>query len=190
MNSPELIDQLKKLWILDTLVEQGSFAKAAIQAKVTRSAISQTISQLEKAHSKILLIREKGSIKPTPYCLEILAKVRPLLQSLETLKINQPKDVPQMSWLDIGTYESLAVTLLPPLTDILQQKCPGIKLTVKVARSGKLSTMVRRGELCMALIIENDLMEGLTVIPVGEDRLGFFVSASLPENQFRRTSIA
>ena len=181
MNSPELIDQLKKFWILDTLVEQGSFAKAAAQAKVTRSAISQTISQLEKMHSKILLIREKGSVKPTPYCLEILSKARPLLQSLEILKINQPKDVPEMSWLDIGTYESLAVTLMPPLTEILQEKCPGIRLTVKIARSGKLSTMVRKGELCMAIVIENDLMDGLTIIPLGDDTLGFFVSTSLPE---------
>jgi DNA-binding transcriptional LysR family regulator len=180
VNSPELIDQLRKLWMLDTLIQQGSFAKAAAYAKVTRSAISQTISQLERAHSKILLIREKGSVKPTPYCLEVLAKVRPLLSSLESLSIDQPRDVPRLSWLDIGAYESLAVTLMPSLLDVLQQKCPGIRLTVKVARSGKLSSMVRKGELCMAIVIENDLMEGLTVIEVGEDRLGYFVSASLP----------
>ncbi len=182
MNSPQLIDQLRKLWMLDTLIEQGSFARAAAKAKITRSAISQTISQLEKAHSKILLIREKGSVKPTFYCLEILAKVRPLLNSLESLRINQPENIPQMSWLDIGAYESLAVTLMPPLIEVLQRKCPGIKLTVKVARSGKLSTMVRKGELCMAIVIENDLMEGLTVVPVGEDRLGYFVSTSLAAN--------
>lgn len=180
MNSPELIDQLRKLWMLDTLIEQGSFAKAAAQAKVTRSAISQTVSQLERAHSKILLIREKGSVRPTRYCLEILSKARPLLQSLETLRINEPRDVPNISWLDIGAYESLAVTLMPALLAILRQKCPSIRLTVKVARSGKLSTMVRKGELCMAIVIENDLMEGLAVTPVGEDRLGYYVSTGLP----------
>ena len=180
MNSPELIDQLRKLWILNTLIEEGSFVQAAVQAKITRSAISQTISKLEKKHRRVLLIRGKGSVKPTPYCLEVLAKARPLLKSLESLKIQNTEGVPQMSWLDIGAFESLAVTLIPPLLDVLKVKCPGTRLTVKVARSGKLSTMVRKGELCMAIVIENDLMDGLTVIPVGQDRLGFYISATLP----------
>ena len=33
----------------------------------------------------------------------------------------------------------------------------------------------------MAIVIENDLMEGLTVIPLSADRLGFFVSTKISE---------
>lgn len=177
---PGLIDQLRKLWILDLVVRNGGFQKAALQAKVTRSAISQSISQLEKVHGRSLLVRERGSVRATPYCLDVLAKARPVLDSLSHLEpTRQP--IPAMAWIDLGAFESLAIEIMPRLIKTLEKKCPGIRITVKVGRSGKLATMVRKGELCMAILIENDLLSGLTVIPVGEDRLGLFVSSSLPK---------
>ncbi len=174
------IAQLRKLWILDLVVRHGGFQKAALQAKVTRSAISQSISQLEKVHGKSLIIRERGGVKATQYCLDVLAKAKPILDSLATLEPTHQK-IPKMAWIDLGAFETLAIAIMPQLLRVLEEKCPGIKVTVKVGRSGKLATMVRKGELCSAFVIENDLLNGLTVIPVAEDRLGLFVSATLPK---------
>jgi DNA-binding transcriptional LysR family regulator len=175
---PGLIDQLRKLWILDLVVQQGGFQKAALKAKVTRSAISQSVSQLEKLHGKSLLIRDRGNVRATPYCLEVLAKAKPVFESLLHLEPTGLK-IPAMTWLDLGAFESLAISIMPRLLRVLEKKCPGIKVTVKVGRSGKLAGMVRRGELCMAIVIENDLLSGLTVIPVADDRLGLFASSAV-----------
>src|SRR5256885_1871058 len=84
-NLPELINQLRKLWVLDLVVSSGSFQEAATHAKITRSAVSQTISQLEKYFARNLLVRGHGSVTPTSHCEELLKKARPLLSSLESL---------------------------------------------------------------------------------------------------------
>src|SRR5947209_5417604 len=93
MSGPERIDELRKVWLLDVVVENGCFQKAALQAKVTRSAVSQTISHLEKSHGKILLIRERGTVRPTSYCLEVLKVARPILRSLDALGPEKDEDV-------------------------------------------------------------------------------------------------
>jgi DNA-binding transcriptional LysR family regulator len=172
----ELIDQLRKLWILDLVARHGSFQIGATHAKVTRSAVSQTISQLEKLYGKTLLVRQRGAVKTTAYCDSLLRKARPILDSLALLEESPEITSPAMSWLDIGAFESLAIEVMPNLLQRLQRLCPGIRVTVRVGRSGKLATMVRKGELCMAIVIENDLCEGLTLIPLATDRLGLFIS--------------
>jgi DNA-binding transcriptional LysR family regulator len=181
---PGLIDQLKKLWMLDLVVRHGSFQKAATHAKVTRSAISQTISHLEQLHGKSLLVRGHGSVSATAYGMQVLEQARPILGSLESLHplAVHGDRVPRMTWLDLGAFESLAIQIMPKLLERLARKCPGIRVTVKVGRSGRLATLVRKGELCMAIVVENDLLSGLTVIPLATDRLGLYVSSSLPDS--------
>lgn len=180
MADADRIDQLKKTWLLDLVVENGSFQKAALQAKVTRSAVSQTISQLEKVHGKILLIRDRGAIRATPYCLEILERARPVLGLLDQLEPRKERAAaPVMSWLDIGAYESLAIEIIPRLLKRVSLHSPNIRVTVRVARSATLASMVRKGELCMAVLVDNDALGGLDVVAVAEDRLGLYTSATL-----------
>jgi DNA-binding transcriptional LysR family regulator len=180
---PGLISQLKKLWMLDLVVRCGSFQKAALQAKVTRSAISQTVSSLERRHGKSLLIRGRGGVSATPFCLEILDQARPVLGSLHSLypAAAGGDAVPRLKWLDLGAFESLAIAVLPRLLGRLEERCPGIRLRVRVERSGRLATLVRKGELCMAIVAENALLHGLTVIPLATDRLGLYVGARSPK---------
>src|SRR5258708_2656717 len=71
------VDQIKKLWVLDLIIQSGSLRKAALQAKVSPSAISQTLSALERSFGKPLLVRNKGEVTPTQDALSILNVVRP-----------------------------------------------------------------------------------------------------------------
>ncbi|MBK7961363.1 MAG: hypothetical protein IPK04_09275 [Bdellovibrionales bacterium] len=43
------VDQIKKLWILDLVIRTGSLKQAAIQAKISPSAISQRSRRLSRA---------------------------------------------------------------------------------------------------------------------------------------------
>lgn len=52
------VDQIKKLWILDLIIQAGSLKSAAQMAKVTPSAVSQALSSLEKNVGKPLVIRD------------------------------------------------------------------------------------------------------------------------------------
>lgn len=174
------VDQIKKLWVLDLIIRSGSLKKAALQAKVSPSAISQSLSALERSTGKRLLVREKGSITPTQDALAILEVVRPAFQAFDRLRDMSHAPVPAMAWLDFGTYESIAIDVLPGLVHSLRERIPGLKLSLRVSRTANLLSMVRKGELCAALITEVDDLDRFYVREVAEDRFGLFVSARHP----------
>jgi DNA-binding transcriptional LysR family regulator len=170
------VDQIKKLWILDLVIQFGSLKKASLQAKVSPSAISQTLTSLEHSFGKPLLIREKGSVTPTQDAIEILEVVRPAFQAFDRLRYLNNAPAPKISWMNFGTYESIAIDLLPGLIHSLKKKLPTLRLSLRISRTANLLTMVRKGELCSALITEVDDLERFYVKQVSEDRLGLFVS--------------
>jgi len=170
------VDQIKKLWILDLVIQQGSLKKAALKAKVSPSAISQSLTALEQVMGRPLLIREKGTVTPTQNAIALLEIVRPAFEIFDKLKDINQTTVPKISWLNFGTYESIAVDLLPGLIHALKEKLPSIRLGVRISRTSSLLTMVRKGELCSALIPEIDNLERFYSVVVGEDRLGFYFS--------------
>lgn len=174
------VDQIKKLWILDLVIQQGSLKKASLVARVSPSAISQTLTSLESSYGKPLLIREKGSVTPTQDALSILQIVRPAFDAFERLKDMSSESVPEISWLNFGTYESIAIDLLPGLLHSLKQKLPNMRLGLRVCRTSSLLTMVRKGELCSALIAQVDDLSRFYVKDVAEDKLGLFVAKNHP----------
>lgn len=174
------VDQIKKLWILDLIIRSGSLKKAALEAKVSPSAISQSLSTLEQSVGKPLLIRDRGTIAPTPEALSILDVVRPAFAAFDRLRDLNHAPAPQMTWLNFGTYESIAIDVLPGLIHSLRQKMPQLRLGLRISRTASLLTMLRKGELCSALITEVDDLGKFYVKDVGEDRLGFYISRHHP----------
>lgn len=174
------VDQIKKLWILDLIIQSGSLKKAALQAKVSPSAISQTLASLEETFKKPLLIRDRGSITPTHEANAILNVVRPAFDVFERLKDLNNTPIPEISWLNFGTYESIAVDILPGLIHAFRDKLPKARLGLRIARTSQLLTMVRKGELCSALITEVDDLDRFYVKEIYKDRLGLYVSPKHP----------
>ncbi len=180
MNRDLNVDQIKKLWVLDLIIQSGSLKKAALQAKVSPSAISQSLSSLEESVGKPLLVRDRGAITPTQEALSILEVVRPAFEAFDRLRDLNHAPVPKLTWLNFGTYESIAIDILPGLIHSLRKKMPHLRLGLRISRTSNLLTMVRKGELCSALITEIDDLGRFYVKDVAEDRLGLYVSSRLP----------
>lgn len=176
------VDHIKKLWVLDLIIHCGSLRKAALQAKVSPSAISQTLTSLEHSVGKPLLVRERGTVTATEDALAILEVVRPAFAAFDRLKDLHSAPLPQMSWLNFGTYESIAVAVLPGLLNALKRKMPHVRLSLRISRTANLLTMVRKGELCSALVTQFDDIERFYAREVARDRLGLFYSARQPLN--------
>ncbi len=174
------VDQIKKLWILDLVIQSGSLKKAALLAKISPSAISQTLTALEAAYGKPLIIRERGAATPTSDATTILNVVRPAFEAFDRLKDLNSIEAPRISWLNFGTYESVAIDILPGLINTFRQKLPKARLGLRIARTSQLLTMVRKGELCSALITEVDEIDRFYKKEVYEDRLGLYVSPRHP----------
>ncbi|RYZ88983.1 MAG: LysR family transcriptional regulator, partial [Proteobacteria bacterium] len=169
-----------KLWVLNLIIESGSLKQAALQAKVSPSAISQSLSSLEQSFGRPLLIRERGLVEPTQEALAILDVVRPAFDAFDRLKDINQSPIPQMTWLNFGTYESMAIDFVPGLINSLRTRLPLLKLGLRISRTGNLLTMVRKGELCSAMIGEIDEIERFYHKEVYRDRLGLFVSKRHP----------
>jgi len=174
------VDQIKKFWILDLIIQSGSLRKAALQAKVTPSAISQTLSSLEKTIGKPLLVRSGGEVAPTAEALAILEIVRPAFDAFDRLRDLTQIQAPAITWLNFGTYESIAIDILPGLIQRMRTLMPGLRLGVRISRTSSLLSMIRKGELCSALVTEVDNLDRFYAKEVYVDRLGFFVSRKHP----------
>lgn len=174
------VDQIKKLWILDLIIQAGSLKGAAARAKISPSAVSQSLTSLEKNVGRPLVIRDKGTVIPTKEALSILDVVRPAFDAFERLNTLGSQPVPQIAWLNFGTYESLAVDILPGFIHRLREKLPKMKLGLRIGRTAQLLTMVRKGELCSAIVTEVDDLERFYSVEIADDRLGVYVSAHHP----------
>lgn len=183
------VDQIKKLWILDLIIQTGSFKGAAARARISPSAISQSLSALEGNVGKRLVIRNKGSVIPTQDALNILEIVRPAFQVFDRLNEIGRDPIPHMDWLSFGTYESIAVDILPGLVHSLREKMPKLRLSIRINRTDQLLTMVRKGELCSAIVTEVDDLDKFYCKTVYVDRLGVYASPKHPTGQMGSRAI-
>ena len=184
--------QLKKLWTLKQVVELGSLKRAADRSKVSVSAISQSLTGLEKTLGRKLLVRQDKNLVPSQYCLELLNQVEPVFQifsNLEQASMCALK-APQMTWLDFGVSECLAGSLLPELTKSLRLKLPKLKLTLRVGKCDSLIKSVREDKLCMAVITEQETPKGVSSFELFSERLGLYCSNEFSEKEGRDLDVA
>lgn len=167
-----VFDNVKRIWTLKTVLDTGSFRKAASLLKVSPSAVSQSLSILETKYGKPLLIRGKNEIIPTKEAQLLIKEAEPLMEFLEAFD-KQKKEF-NIDYIDLGAYESLAITLFPELTKHMKQHFPKIKLRIFSGRSSQMVSKVRTGELCMAMVIETEEIQDLSKRELFQDRLGLF----------------
>jgi DNA-binding transcriptional LysR family regulator len=130
-----LYQHLPKLATLDLIVEVASFRAAAARAHVTQSALSQTVSTLEEVFGQPLLIREGGSVRPTAVCIQLLERMRPVFKTMNELAggLGHGEDLPPLASLDLGSYESLAINVLPGLSRRLRAAFPALQRKLQPA---------------------------------------------------------
>lgn len=167
-------DEIRKIMIVKTIVESGSVQKASRVLKVTPSAVSQSLTSLERKLSLTLFRRDKGALTPTQECLQLLERAEPAFLALDQLFFQ--KEEMRIDYLDLGAYESLAHAVLQDFVRRLRVKHPRVKLNITVSRTAELVKKLRSGELCTALVVETDGMDSLSKYEVARDEMGVFVS--------------
>ncbi|MCB0393310.1 MAG: LysR family transcriptional regulator [Bdellovibrionales bacterium] len=183
MNKELNLEHLKKIWYLKIISDHKSLQKAAANAKVSPSAISQSLTSLEKIVGKPLVIREKGLARLTPEAMILLEKAQLAFDAVENLNFLESTTVPKMTWLNFGAYESIAIDILPGLVERLRNTNPMVKLGLRISRSHQLISMVRKGELCSAVITETEDRQRLKTREIGRDTLGLYVSKNFDYNE-------
>lgn len=173
------VSDLRKIYFLKAVIEEGSFRSAARKLGVTPSAVSQSISSLEAVIQKNLIIREKNSIRFTPEATEILEKIAPALIAIDDVFDTKPEAL-KIARLDLGAYESIAVKILPHLLNHLREDHGKFKFNVVIARTHSLLQKLRTGELCTTIIVDSEDVEGIKKEVLTTDEMGLFISSDSP----------
>lgn len=134
MNMASLKDvDVRHLAALASVVDEGSFAKAATALGFTQSAVSQQIAALEKAAGLPVLDRPRGprAAELTPagelllgYAREVLARVEAMDDELDRLRRGVS------GRLVIGTFQSVSAKLLPTLIGRMRTEVPDVDIAL------------------------------------------------------------
>lgn len=122
-------DLLNGLLALKVVADKGSFTAAAKEMGVSTSAISQTIKQLEKQLSCILLNRTTRSTSLTEIGEQFLRQYQPALEQL----LDAIEQLGSFTGKPIGTLRlnvpiGCWPTILDPILSGFQRQCPEITL--------------------------------------------------------------
>jgi DNA-binding transcriptional LysR family regulator len=133
MDTNKLIQLLPDMVTYVTVVETGSFTKAAEKLGVTPSAISKQISRLETALSVVLMERTTRKQVMSEAGREVYEHCRLVIQSAkDAANISNTADLEPSGYLRIAVPKALGKQVLMPHLQSFLQSYPQIKLRVKV----------------------------------------------------------
>jgi DNA-binding transcriptional LysR family regulator len=126
--------RLRDLYVLFTVIERGSMAKAAAQLGVSTPSISDVIADLEGALGVRLLDRTPKGILPTPYGQALLARASAAFDELrQGIRDIEFISDPAAGEVRIGCSESLMAFLVLVIEHVSRQH-PRMRFHVQEAR--------------------------------------------------------
>ena len=122
---------IRHLAALVAVVDEGSFAKAAVALGFTQSAISQQIATLEKAAGLPVFDRPKGprAAELTPAGELLLGYARTMLERVSDMDDELDRLRRGVSGnLVIGTFQSVSAKILPTLVQRMRSEVPDVDI--------------------------------------------------------------
>ena len=142
---------LRHLLIFKTVVDTGSFTKAAKQLFITQSGVSHAIRELEQQTNAVLFDRLSKAIILTPAGKLLLEKVIPILSLYHDLE--KQIDVLEMSApLKVVSSITIATFWLPKILKQFASSYPNIKVEVQVVSAKEALAVLECGEADLALV--------------------------------------
>ncbi|MEV6489194.1 LysR family transcriptional regulator [Actinoplanes sp. NPDC051633] len=122
--------ELRHLTTMVTIVEEGTFGRAAARLGYTQSSISQQVAALERAVGGPVFERPGGPrpVRITPLGAVILEQGRDLLARAEALSEAVERFKAGDGRIDIGTFQSVSNVILPSVVRRLRDEHPGCEI--------------------------------------------------------------
>lgn len=138
------------------------FKKAAERCAISQSALSTSLSEMEKQLGYQVFERNNKKVLITPIGRQMLDKARQVGLLLEDMhKLVEQEHAPLSGRLSIGMIPTVGPYLLPILLPALEADYPDLRLEVEEAQSTELVDMVRNGHLDTAVLALPYDYEGL-----------------------------
>ncbi|MDB5817701.1 MAG: LysR family transcriptional regulator [Rhizobacter sp.] len=137
---------------LEAVLRTGTFAAAAGEMKLTPSAVSMQMKQLELYLGKPLFDRSGLQVRPMPLAGEVVGAMSGGLVQLQRLRKRATVQIEGV--VRVGVIESMQPMLLPGTMRLLRDRHPLLELRPQRGRSVGLAAAVKAGELDAALVAQ------------------------------------
>lgn len=171
--------ELDRYRTLICAIETGSLSAAAEKLQYTPSGVSRMIASLEEETGFLLLLRERGGVRPTADCLQLLPTIRDLLHAGE----NCEQLSARIRGLDVGTVTvgtaySAYYGRLARITSDFHRQYPGIQVQLCGGYSTELLEQLSQRQIDLCIISRREGHH--TWLPVCEDPMTAWLPADHP----------
>ncbi|PLK48304.1 LysR family transcriptional regulator [Uliginosibacterium sp. TH139] len=179
-----------QLEIFALVAELGSFTAAAQRLKITQSAVSHALKQLETEWGVTLLLRGSACIEVTETGKSLLVRVRELLGISEAIR-QEVSAVRGLSRgvLRIGSFGTTSsLQLLPRLLEQFKRSYPGIDVFVDEGEDDEVSQWLIERRVDIGFVVLPD--ERFDTLPLVEDQFVALIPAAHPLAAKKAVSLA
>ena len=154
-----------------SVIEQGTFTKAAEQLGYTQSAISQLIQTLERDLETKLIVRSRTGVTLTPDGEAYLPYIKNICNAVHDLE--EKKKVMQgleSGVIKIGTISSIASNYLPEWIKQFKAQYPAIKFELYLGDYSEIEQMITDGSVDFGFV-NPVVVPNLPSIPIVQDEM-------------------
>jgi DNA-binding transcriptional LysR family regulator len=164
--------QIESLKVFCDLAETKSFTKAAQINSVTQSAVSQTISTLERRFNSLLIERSKKNFRLTPEGDVFYDYSKRILQTCDALQSRlQEIDGIVSGNIRVATIYSIGLHVLPPYVKRFLKSHPSVNVHVEYRRDDQVYEHVLGNVVDLGLVAYPTHDSRVQIVPIRKDTL-------------------
>ncbi|MFK3663812.1 hydrogen peroxide-inducible genes activator [Ochrobactrum teleogrylli] len=161
---------VRQLHYFLSLVQAGSFSRAAEAVGVTQSTLSAAIQALEAELGVTLIDRTGRRMQLLPAGEDFLARARDIVARIEELPEHaRQAERPLTTRLRLGVIPSIAPFFLPKVLPATAKAFPELQLTVREGLTRSLLESLRSGTLDVALVAHPYDLDEFEMAEIGQD---------------------
>lgn len=162
---------LRQLGHFVAVAEEGSITRAAQRLRFSPSAVSASVTELERALGAQLCIRRRAQgVTLTPSGSLVLARARRLLADVAELNYAVHGGAELVGPLVVGCFHTLAPVLLPSLIEEFEERHPRVSIDFVVGAQDELRADLVSGRIDAALMYDMDGTQSLDRMLLFETR--------------------
>lgn len=164
--------KLRHLQYFVTVVDAGSFSRAATTIHIAQPALSRQVLELEDMLGVALLHRTARGVRPTSAGEVLYREAANILRQMERLPdLVHSAGGDIEGTVGIGMSSTLASFLAGPLMERCRAEFPKIRLRLVTADSAVLKTRLDAGQLDLAVVFEDQPSPGYARQPLFRQQL-------------------
>lgn len=154
---------IRQLEMMSVLPEHATLSSASAALRISESALSQAITQVERLVGDQLCVRRKGQgLRLTPAGRHFASQAKEILRATDELTLDPSRAGQSLRGpVHLGCFASLAPHLLPPILSEARAQHPELDLQVTAGTHDELLPRLNSGHLDAVLAYDLQLPHGL-----------------------------